>query len=68
MSGRLPLHPRRRDPDWLLGLAQVRAKQILALIRLHADRQLSVEVVLKAIGNEAQAILDDRETPSEPEV
>lgn len=48
------------DNDWLLGLAKLRAQQILNLIGLYQDGGRSILIVLKAIKQEAQAILDDK--------
>ena len=50
-----------RDPDWLLGLAQVRAQQILKLLDLYNEQEIGIESALWGIRQEAQAILDGNE-------
>ncbi len=55
------------DSDWRLGLAKLRATQIINLIGLcHGLENVPVTaVVLRSIRAEAQAILNDWEAPAE---
>ena len=54
------------DPHWLLGLAQMRAQQILRLLQLYDDGEAGTDSVLEAIREQAQAILDQTDpTPTE---
>lgn len=49
------------DAHWRAGLAQIRADQILRLIRLYEDGEIGISHLLDAIVDEAQAILDGPE-------
>jgi hypothetical protein len=54
------------DAHWRAGLAQIRAKNILHLIRLFEDGDIGISRALDAIADEAQAILDQTDpTPTE---
>jgi hypothetical protein len=53
------------DAHWRAGLAQIRAKNILHLIRLFEDGDIGISGALDAIADEAQAILD--QTPAATE-
>jgi hypothetical protein len=59
-----PIHG--SDPHWLLGLAQVRAQQIIRWLNLYEDGELGADSMAEAIREEAQAILDQTDpTPTE---
>lgn len=49
------------DPHWRLGLAQVRAQQIVRLVQLYEDGEIGADGMAEAIREEAQAILEDKE-------
>ena len=53
------------DAHWRAGVAQIRAKQILRLIRLFEDGDIGISRALDAIADEAQAILDQTPTATE---
>jgi hypothetical protein len=55
-----------RDPDWLLGLAQVRAQAIIRLVQLCEDGEAGYDGTLEAIREQAQAILDGDEPNATP--
>jgi hypothetical protein len=53
------------DAHWRAGLAQVRADQILRLIKLYEDGEIGISGALDAIEEHAQAILDQTPTATE---
>jgi hypothetical protein len=46
---------------WLLGLAQLRASQIIRLLQLYEDGEIGRDGMIEAIRHEAQAILANEE-------